>query len=129
MEEISATMSLITIDLLDCMSICKRYMDLNSEDILNIMCINKDISEIQRQLETNDLNLEFLEKLLVSYTSKIDEKILSQKKRLYGPAHVAMAVCKRISNNSNTYLDKLAELLYIMGRYININFRVYPEQN
>jgi hypothetical protein len=80
MEEISATMSLITIDLLDCMSICKRYMDLNSEDILNIMCINKDISEIQRQLETNDLKLEFLEKLLVSYTSKIDEKILSQKK-------------------------------------------------
>lgn len=129
MEEISSTMSLITIDLLDCMSICKRYMDLNSEDILNIMCINKDISEIQRQLETNDLNLEFLDKLLVSYTSKINEKILSQKKRLYGPAHVAMSVCKRISNNSNPYLDKLAELLYIMGRYININFRVYPEQN
>lgn len=129
MEEISATMSLITIDLLDCMSICKRYMDLNSEDILNLMCINKDISEIQRQLEANDLNLEFLEKLLVSYTSKIDEKILSQKKRLYGPAHLAMSTCKRISNNSNPYLDKLAELLYIMGRYININFRVYPEQN
>lgn len=92
MEEISSTMSLITIDLLDCMSICKRYMDLNPEDILNIMCINKDISEIQRQLEKNDLKLEFLEKLLVSYTSKIDEKILSQKKRLYGSAHVAMAV-------------------------------------
>ena len=129
MEEISASMSLITIDLLDCMSICKRYMDLNSEDILNLMCINKDISEIQRQLEANDLNLEFLEKLLVSYTSKIDEKILSQKKRLYGPAHVTMSVCKRISNNCNPYLDKLAELLYIIGRYININFRVYPEQN
>lgn len=30
----------------------------------------------------SDLNLEFLDKLLVSYTSKIDEKILSQKKRL-----------------------------------------------
>lgn len=104
-------------------------MDLKSEDILNIMCINKDISEIQRQLEANDLKLEFLEKLLISYTSKINENILSQKKRLYGSSHVAMTVCKRISNNSNPYLDKLTELLYIMGRYININFRVYPEQN
>jgi cob(I)alamin adenosyltransferase len=60
--------------------------------------------------------MEFLEKLVLSYTSKIDDKILSEKKRLYGPSHVAMAVCKRISHN-NQYLDKLSELLYIMGRY------------
>jgi hypothetical protein len=104
MEEISATMSLITIDLLDCMSICKRYSDLTSQDILNIMNINNDISSIQKHIEANNLNMEFLEKLILSYTSKIDDKILSEKKRLYGPAHVAMAVCKRISDN-NQYLD------------------------
>lgn len=127
MEEISATMSLITIDLMDCMSICKRYSDFTSQDILNIMRVNNDISSIQKHLEENELNMDFLEKLILSYTSKIDEKILSEKKRLYGPAHVAMSVCKRISDN-NKYLDKLSELLYIMGRYININFRVYPEQ-
>lgn len=127
MEEISATMSLITIDLMDCMSICKRYSDFTSQDILNIMSVNNDISSIQKQLETNDLNMEFLEKTILSYTSKIDDKVLSEKKRLYGSAHVAMAVCKRISQN-NQYLDKLSELLYIIGRYININFRVYPEQ-
>jgi len=127
MEEISATMSLITIDLLDCMSICKRYSDFTSQDILNIMKVNNDISSIQKHLEANDLNMEFLENLVLSYTSKIDDKILSEKKRLYGPAHLAMAVCKRISDN-NQYLDKLSELLYILGRYININFRVYPEQ-
>jgi hypothetical protein len=44
------------------------------------MNVNNDISSIQKQLETNDLNMEFLEKLVLSYTSKIDDKILSEKK-------------------------------------------------
>ena len=58
---------------------------------------------------------------------KLENKIIP-----YGPAFVAISVCKKImkefEGEIKQYLEKLEEYLYLIGRYINQNLRVYNEE-
>jgi hypothetical protein len=133
LEELAAYMSLINIDLLEYMCICKGYSDLNTKICLDIQEHGFNL----RKIESHLLNLEsdyskkfsFLETKILELTNKvkIDKNIIP-----YGPAHVAKCISQRISKNFEgeirQYLEKLSDYLYLLSRYINQNFRIYGEQ-
>lgn len=133
LEELSAYMSLINIDILEYMCICKGYTDLSTQICLDIQEHGYNLREIESHLlnlntdYSNKYN--FLESLIPKLyeVNKIERNIIP-----YGPAHVARSICKRISKDFQgeikEYLDKLSEYLYLIGRYINQNLRVYDEQ-
>ena len=132
-EELVAYMSLINIDLLEYMCICKGYSDLNSKKFLDIQEHGFNL----RKIESHLLNLEIdcLKKLnfLSLKIEELTNKVKIEKNIIpYGPAHVAKCIAERISKNfegeTKEYLEKLSEYLYLLSRYINQNFRVYSEQ-
>ena len=132
-EELVAYMSLINIDLLEYMCICKGYLDLNSNICLDIQVHGLNLRKIESHLLNLDTDysqkLNFLSLKIEELTNKVK---IGKKIIPYGPAHVAKCISQRISKNfegeTKEYLEKLSEYLYLLGRYINQNFRVYGEQ-
>jgi len=134
LEELTAYMSLINIDILEFLCVCKGYTDLTSQLCKDIQTHSLNL----RKIESNILSLDkdfivkynFLDSLIPVLKDKIknvDEKIIP-----YGPAFVARSVCKKMmkefEGDIKRYLEKLYEYLYFLGRYINQNLRVYEEE-
>ena len=134
LQEMTAYMSLINIDILEFLCACKGYMDLTSllfRDIQNLSLNLRKIESHLLALEDHYLDkYNFLDSLIPELKDKIkniDNKIIP-----YGPAFVARSVCKKMmkefEGEIKRYLEKLYEYLYFLGRYINQNLRVYEEE-
>jgi len=133
LEEISSYISLINMDILEHMCICKGYQDLTTKICLKIQEHGFNLRKIQSHLldlsSDYSIKLNFLDKIIRELQ---DEVKLENNIIPYGPAHVAHSVCKRIlkkfEGETKLYLEKLTQYLYLIGRYINQNLRVYGEQ-
>ena len=133
LEELSAYMSLINIDILEYLSVCKGYTNLTTNLCLDIQECSLDLKNIESHLLSLDKDLskkyEFLNFTIIKLKKrvKLENKIIP-----YGPAFVARIVCKKImkefEGEIKQYLEKLEEYLYLIGRYINQNLRVYNEE-
>jgi hypothetical protein len=133
LEELTAYMSLINIDILEFLCACKGYMDLTTNVCLDIQECLLDLRNIESHILS--LDKDFLKKyeFLNSTTIKWKERVKLENKIIpYGPAFVARSVCKKImkefEGEIKQYLEKLYEYLYFIGRYINQNLRVYNEE-
>ena len=130
LEEMTAYMSIINIDILEFLCVCKGYSQL-CRDIQSHFLDLRKIESHLLSLEDNYLDkYNFLDSLILELKDKIknvDEKIIP-----YGPAFVARSVCKKMmkefEGEIKRYLEKLYEYLYFLGRYINQNLRVYEEE-
>ena len=130
LQEMTAYMSLINIDILEFLCVCKGYSQL-CRDIQSHFLDLRKIESHLLSLEDNYLDkYNFLDSLILELKDKIknvDEKIIP-----YGPALVARSVCKKMmkefEGEIKRYLEKLYEYLYFLGRYINQNLRVYEEE-
>jgi hypothetical protein len=134
LEELSAYMSLINIDILEYLSVCKGFIDLTNQLCSDIQNYSFNLRKIESHLLT--LKDDYFDKynFLDSLIPVLKDKIKNAENKIipYGPAFVARSVCKKIMNEFEgeikQYLEKLEEYLYLIGRYINQNLRVYKEE-
>ena len=134
LEELSAYMSLINIDILEYLSVCKGFIDLTNQLCSDIQNYSFNLRKIESHLLT--LKDDYFDKynFLDSLIPVLKDKIKNVEHKIipYGPAFVARSVCKKImkefEGEIKQYLEKLEEYLYLIGRYINQNLRVYNEE-
>ena len=134
LEELSAYMSLINIDILEYLSVCKGYTNLTTNLCLDIQECSLDLKNIESHLLS--LKDDYFDKynFLDSLIPVLKDKIKNVENKIipYGPAFVARSVCKKImkefEGEIKQYLEKLYEYLYLLGRFINQNLRVYNEE-
>ena len=133
LEELSAYMSLINIDILEYLSVCKGYINLTINLCSDIQECSLDLKNIESHLLSLDKDLSKKYEFLNFTIIKLKERVKLENKIIpYGPAFVARSVCKKImkefEGEIKQYLEKLEEYLYLIGRYINQNLRVYNEE-